>query len=612
MKYQSIVKMFSSVGGGPHERVIRSLQARNIDSKTEEILSPEQWRSLFSKGKFGRLLARAMSFGAFPLKSLVSALQSSLCESYGAPLKRPVLVVTTNPFFLPHFMILTRPLHRCAVVPWLYDMYPDALEAAGIHKPWLTKIMTAANHWMIANADAVVYLGNVPRESGEKRYGTNPKTWVIPTAASQAEFADVKPALDKDLTEWMNGRIIFSYVGNMGLMHDKDTLEQAIPQFLSQLSNEERQNVGFIFASSGPNSAKLKDAIADKCAENVKFIGPLPDAPWAELMVRTDVALATLTDQAITASVPSKLFSAFASACIPLAVMSPKSEQALLIAPNGNDAPDAAGMVIPVGDVEQLVAAFYQLMDKSKRETYLKQVKRIADENDIEAMTNRWCECFNEVTEHGRDSLSTLIYHGFKRVFDVTAVSAGLAVIWPVLLGTALAVRKNLGEPILFKQMRPGKDGVPFELMKFRSMAVADKDIDASHDGERLSDFGKKIRAMSLDELPTLLNVLKGDMSLVGPRPLLMSYLERYNEHQAKRQWVKPGITGWAQVNGRNTLSWDEKFDLDVWYVEHASLCLDLKILFKTIAAVLNRSGINHDNSATMPEFMGNEATDVK
>ena len=610
MKYNPVVKLFSSVGGGPHERVFREFTARNIKAGLSSMLSPEQWRSLFSHGKFGRLFARGLTFCGFPIKAFGEALKSSLCETTGAPLSRPVLIVTTNPFFLPHLLVLTRPIHRCAVVPWLFDMYPDALEAAGIYKPWLTKIMTVANHWMIKNADAVVYVGDVPRENAEKRYGSQPNTWMIPTVASQAEFAEAKPALDKELSDWMQGRVIFSYVGNMGLLHDKDTLEKAIPQFLSELDEEMRNKVGFIFAASGANAAKLESAIGESCKDNVKFIGPLPDEPWADLLVKTDVSLATLDDQAKATSVPSKIYSAIAAASIPLAVMSPDAELSRLIAPSGNDADDAAGIIVPVGEVQKLVDAFHKLMDENQREKYLRQVKRLADENDIVVMTDRWCEIFEKILENDREPLGTLLYHGVKRCFDVAAVSAGLAVIWPIILGTGIAVKKNLGSPILFKQMRPGKDGVPFELMKFRSMANAPENVDASHDGERLSEFGKKIRALSLDELPTLFNVLKGDMSLVGPRPLLMSYLDRYNDHQKKRQWVKPGITGWAQVNGRNALSWNEKFDLDVWYVEHASLMLDLRILFKTVSAVLKRSGINHDNSATMPEFMGNEVTD--
>ncbi|MCL2326781.1 MAG: sugar transferase [Proteobacteria bacterium] len=175
------------------------------------------------------------------------------------------------------------------------------------------------------------------------------------------------------------------------------------------------------------------------------------------------------------------------------------------------------------------------------------------------------------------------------------------------MAATALCVRCKLGAPVTFRQQRPGLDGKPFELIKFRSMRVASGIIDAARDAERLTAFGKKIRALSLDELPTLWNVLRGDMSLVGPRPLLMAYLDRYSAHQARRQWVKPGITGWAQVNGRNALSWSEKFDLDVWYVEHASPLLDIKILLKTIETVLTRRGVSHAASATMPEFMGDD-----
>ncbi|MBQ9396814.1 MAG: sugar transferase [Proteobacteria bacterium] len=240
-------------------------------------------------------------------------------------------------------------------------------------------------------------------------------------------------------------------------------------------------------------------------------------------------------------------------------------------------------------------------------EDYISRTNKVAEENDITHVCDLWQGCFNEIADSLPLPWSTLLYRAVKRGFDFTVAAAGLAVIWPVLAATAIAVKKHLGSPILFRQERPGLDGKPFELLKFRSMANAPEGTDASHDGERLSDFGKKIRALSLDELPTLLNVLKGDMSLVGPRPLLMSYLERYNSEQIKRQWAKPGITGWAQVNGRNALSWDEKFKHDVWYVEHASPIVDLRILLLTALTVLRRDGIQHEGSATMPEFMGDE-----
>ena len=193
-----------------------------------------------------------------------------------------------------------------------------------------------------------------------------------------------------------------------------------------------------------------------------------------------------------------------------------------------------------------------------------------------------------------------------KRAFDIAASASALVVLSPVLAITAYKVKKELGSPVLFRQTRPGLHGKPFEMIKFRTMKDAtDKEGNALPDSERLTEFGKKLRASSLDELPELWNVLKGDMSLVGPRPLLMEYLPLYNAEQAKRHNVRPGVTGYAQVNGRNSLSWEDKFKLDTWYVEHQSLWLDMKILLKTVKKVLIKDGINEAGEATMSKFMG-------
>ena len=191
-----------------------------------------------------------------------------------------------------------------------------------------------------------------------------------------------------------------------------------------------------------------------------------------------------------------------------------------------------------------------------------------------------------------------------KRAFDIAASASALVVLSPVLAITAHKVKKELGSPVLFRQTRPGLHGKPFEMVKFRTMKDAtDKVGNALPDSERLTEFGKKLRASSLDELPELWNVLKGDMSLVGPRPLLMEYLPLYNAEQAKRHNVRPGVTGYAQVNGRNSLSWEDKFKLDTWYVEHQSLWLDMKILLKTVKKVIIKDGINAEGEATMTKF---------
>jgi len=195
-----------------------------------------------------------------------------------------------------------------------------------------------------------------------------------------------------------------------------------------------------------------------------------------------------------------------------------------------------------------------------------------------------------------------------KRTLDVALVLLALPVLLPAGLLSALLVRRRLGSPVLFRQMRPGRGGRLFELVKFRSMRdAAGADGLPLEDEERLTPFGRKLRSTSLDELPTLVNVLRGDMSLVGPRPLLPEYLPLYTAEQARRHVVRPGITGWAQINGRNNLSWPEKLALDVWYVDNRSLRLDARILLATIGKVWNRDGISAADHATMSRFTGRE-----
>lgn len=194
-----------------------------------------------------------------------------------------------------------------------------------------------------------------------------------------------------------------------------------------------------------------------------------------------------------------------------------------------------------------------------------------------------------------------------KRLFDIVASGFLLVVLMPLLACIALLVRWKLGRPVLFRQVRPGLHTRPFLMLKFRTMTDTRSSTgELLSDGERLTPFGRFLRSSSLDELPELWNVLKGDMSLVGPRPLLMEYLPLYSPEQARRHDVRPGVTGWAQVNGRNAISWDEKFALDVWYIDNRSISLDLKIIWLTIRKVLKREGISAEREATMSRFTGN------
>jgi lipopolysaccharide/colanic/teichoic acid biosynthesis glycosyltransferase len=196
----------------------------------------------------------------------------------------------------------------------------------------------------------------------------------------------------------------------------------------------------------------------------------------------------------------------------------------------------------------------------------------------------------------------------WKRVADVAVAGPLLVVTAPVQAAVAVAVAGRLGRPVLFRQRRPGRDGVPFTILKFRTMRPLDAAACHLDDASRLTSLGRFLRATSLDELPTLVNVLRGDMSLVGPRPLLMAYLPRYSPTQARRHEVRPGLTGLAQVSGRNAVGWDERLALDVEYVDTRSLRLDLAILARTVAAVVRREGISADGEATMPEFLGSRS----
>jgi len=195
-----------------------------------------------------------------------------------------------------------------------------------------------------------------------------------------------------------------------------------------------------------------------------------------------------------------------------------------------------------------------------------------------------------------------------KRIFDFFASAVAIVVFSPVLLVLYWMIKRKLGRPVLFTQQRPGLNGKPFQMIKFRTMTDArDGDGNLLPDAVRLTPFGRFLRAASLDELPELFNIFKGNMSVVGPRPLLMEYLPLYSERQARRHEVRPGLTGWAQINGRNALTWEEKFELDVWYVENRSFWLDLKIIFLTVKKVLVREGISAAGEATMTRFLGSE-----
>ena len=266
------------------------------------------------------------------------------------------------------------------------------------------------------------------------------------------------------------------------------------------------------------------------------------------------------------------------------------------------------GVVVPVGDANALASALQVVLANPDLANEMgaagsERVERdFSRQNVVTAALDQYEELMRSVS--GTRQRGWLLF--CKRGLDFALALVALIVLSPILLATALIVLLTMGQPILFRQPRPGRQRVPFTLLKFRTMLASSDDL--STDEQRLTRIGRFLRASSLDELPQLVNVLRGELSLVGPRPLLMQYLDRYTPEQTRRHDVMPGITGWAQINGRNTLSWQEKFHLDVWYVDHWSLGLDLAILCKTLWRVVHRDGVSQAGHATMPEFQGEKS----
>jgi lipopolysaccharide/colanic/teichoic acid biosynthesis glycosyltransferase/glycosyltransferase involved in cell wall biosynthesis len=586
------ITIASCTGGGSMERLARALSALGVEAQVLEGFSDRRWRELMASGGIGRGRARIGSMLVFPIRAI----------AHGFFRRRDVLVATTNPFYLPLVLIATRPLHRVPVVALVYDVYPDALEVSGVATPTglLARIAAGANRFWLSRADAVVFIGPEMAEHVRGRYGSPPCWEVIETGASVSEFGTVRVHAadpESELERWCRGKVVASYVGNMGQMHDWETVCRAVPRVLADPA---LAPLCFVVAASGAGAETLARRWSDLAPDRVRFEPPLPDPAWVRLLSSSSIALVTLKEAASKTSIPSKTFSAMAAGNAVVAVAPVGSDLAAVVAR------ERCGAVVSPGDVEGLVHALRGLALDPEALRLARDRGRgaVAARYDVAVLAGRWLALLTAATTKLRGRrLATAIA---KRALDVGVAAAGLCVSAPLLGVVAAAIRVTMGSPVYFRQERPGRGARPFRIVKFRTMRDTQPGEDPlTSDAMRLTALGGWLRRTSLDELPTLWNVLSGDMSLVGPRPLLMRYLSRYSTQQARRHEVKPGLTGWAQVNGRNAISWEEKFQYDVWYVDHQSLLLDLRILARTVVKVLKGEGISAEDHATMPEFLG-------
>ncbi|MFZ9888250.1 MAG: sugar transferase [Myxococcota bacterium] len=585
------VLFLSCLGGSVTERLAEALRKNQWSTEVRSLWSPGQWRARMNGGRVSRVRTRATALGLFPLEALWAVTQQL----------PDVVVATTNPFLLPLVLVATRSIHRRPVVVLAYDLYPDALVAAGVvgNESIVARSMAAATSYWMRRADSAVFIGERMATHAAHRYGAAcRRIRVIPLGASLEEFSLDPPEPASDFEQWCASRTLFSYVGNLGEMHDWKTLAEAGARFVA--ASDRTNPAGIVIAASGPGVVRLRQAWAHLSEDQVRFIDPLEDREWARLLAFTDVSLVTLRHGAKSVSVPSKTYSAMAAGTAVMAVAPEDSDLADLVTKT------LCGVVVAPGDTTALVRTFVEMAENAEvRRGYQTKAREAAQRSYAwSGLVSHWQRLLHEVVDEDSAKKPSSTYG--QRILDVIGAGSALLLTSPLLLGGALAVRWQLGRPIFFSHARAGKDGEPFTMWKLRTMRPPEPEEEGpEHDAKRLTRLGQVLRSTSIDELPALWNVLKGDMSLVGPRPLLLTYTERYSARQRRRLDVLPGITGWAQINGRNAISWQKKFALDAWYVDRKSAQLDLRILWRTVARVLHRDDIHAAGHVTMPEFMG-------
>lgn len=480
-------------------------------------------------------------------------------------------------------------------VPFVYDiqdLWPDTLAATGMmERSALLNTVGSFMSGVYKRAAHIAVLSDGFKGKLMERGVPERQITVIPNWTDEGQIQ--LPLHDPQRAAELGfaGKFNVVFAGTMGKAQALDTVLDA-----AELLRESVPEARFVLIGGGVEVEGLQQKAHEKALPNLTFLPRRPPSEIGEILSMADALLVHLKDDPLFAiTIPSKT-QAYLMTGKPI-LMGVRGDAARMVEAAGAglafDPQDPQALADGIQQLIRLTPAERQQMGLSGRQYYF-------DHLSLAAGTKQFAHIFEQVVRehHSSDAL--------KRAFDLLIAGSGLIVLSLPLGLLALLVRYRLGSPVLFKQERPGLHGRPFTMYKFRTM-TDERGLDSEllPDEVRLTPFGKFLRAFSLDELPELVNVLKGDMSLVGPRPLLMRYLPRYTPEQYRRHEVKPGMTGWAQVNGRNALSWEEKFTHDVWYVNHRNMALDLKILLMTVQKVFEREGISASDHATMPEFDG-------
>jgi lipopolysaccharide/colanic/teichoic acid biosynthesis glycosyltransferase len=523
---------------------------------------------------------RVLNYTSFAASALVYGLLFA---------KRPAVIYAYHPPLTVGVAAgLVRFFRRIPVVYDIQDMWPDTLRATGmLNNERALGIVALVCRWVYRRVDQIAVLSPGFKKLLEQRGVPEEKIEVIYNWADEASLTTPQGKLPANFPPPDKFRIVFA--GNMGKAQALDAVLNA-----AVLLQHRGSAVCFVLLGGGVEATRLEERAAELSLGNVVFLPPVPMTEVGTSLKAADALLVHLRkDPLFEITIPSKT-QAYMAVGKPL-LMAVDGDAADLIR-------EARGGVIASSEDPQGLAAAAESLASMRPEALASMGARAQRHYNEHLSLQVGVERFGALFKR----VGTPKVFDLKRVFDFSVAAAALVLLTPPLGFLTWRVRRKFGKPAFFRQMRPGLGGRPFEMVKFRTMADArDANGRLLPDAERLTPFGRFLRSSSLDELPELWNVLKGDMSLVGPRPLLMEYLPLYSKEQARRHEVRPGITGWAQVNGRNALSWDEKFKFDVWYVDNRTMWLDIKILWLTVRKVLVRDGISAEGDATMPRFTG-------
>lgn len=514
-------------------------------------------------------------------------------------LRRPDVVYVYHPPATASLPALV--LRALKGVPFVYDiqdLWPDTLAATGMmERSALLNTVGGFMGQVYKRAAHITVLSEGFKHKLIERGVHANKVTVIPnwTDEAQIQLPEHNPARAAELGFEDKFNVVFA--GTMGKAQALETVLDA-----AELLRDAAPEARFVLIGGGVEVEGLQQKAKEQALTNVTFLPRRPPSEIGEILGLADALLVHLKDDPLFAiTIPSKT-QAYLMTGKPI-LMGVRGDAARMVEAAG------AGVAFEPQQPQALAQAVQQLMalTPAQRQAMGEAGQRYYQEHlSLRIGAKQFSQIFEAIASQNRPS------DALKRALDIVAASTGLVVLFVPLGVLALLVRQKLGRPVLFKQIRPGLGGQPFTMYKFRTMTdQRGPDGELLPDSVRLTPLGRLMRAASLDELPELWNVLKGDMSLVGPRPLLMEYLPLYSERQNRRHEVRPGITGWAQVNGRNALSWEDKFEHDVWYVENRNLLLDIKILLMTFQKVFQREGISAAGEATMSLFTGN-STDGK